>query len=273
MDSPQESSQKARLTDLTARLWTAAERGSAKAIASLLAKGADPQQKDLFGCTALMLAAKSGSPECLNALLGVSDPNERSLRDETALMFAAKHDQPECLALLLPRSNPDFKDSYGKTALMLAASFGNLECVALLLPISNALETDQEGRTALMLAACGHPQCVAALLPASDPLAKDNRGDTALMAALAHATHVDRADLEAFSILLPISDLDAAGVDEMAKPINGDEGRRIRGVIAAERERRALRAEISTPIAADRDQFAANADHDPCATVRKPRSL
>ena len=228
------------IAHLTAQLWAAAQNGSAPLIASLLAQGANPRAPSPSGRNALLIAAREGNPELLNALLHVSDPHCGNANGETPLMLAANFGNLECAALLLPVSSATQKDKDGWTALMHAAAGGDPRCVELLLPVSNALEADEEGRTALMLAARGHPQCVAALLPASDPLAKNHRGRSALMAALGYAIHEDGTDLEAFSILLPVSDLDAAAVDELASQIGADEGCRVRGAIASERERRAL---------------------------------
>ena len=210
----------AQRNPLTEQLWIAAQCGSATRIAPLLAQGADPLAKNIAGCDALMFAVSAGAVECAAALLDASNLDARTHFGETALMVAASSARPECISLLLPGSNLALKDRAGKTALILAVCSFSLPCVELLLPVSDPNERDHEGRTAFMIVLSraaktfGNLGLISRLLPVSD---------------------------------LDLSDLHGNHVDDLANRIADAEGVLIRQMIAAERERRVLNAEISPP--------------------------
>ncbi|WP_167040747.1 ankyrin repeat domain-containing protein [Burkholderia sp. Ax-1724] len=114
-----------------------------------------PTLRDDWGRTPLILAAQTGSVECVRLLLPTSEPNAMDSDGRTALMWAAKEANAgavECLKALLPASDAGKKDRRGKTALHLAASGGWPEAVELLAPLSDPLAVDKEGKSAFDLA-------------------------------------------------------------------------------------------------------------------------
>ena len=239
--------------ELTQLLWKATAGGTPKIIERLIDLGADPKAKDDEGEDALMRAAAEGDEKCLAALIRHSDATAKAEngRGETALMIAANFGHAACVALLIPVSNPNATDAHGWTALMHAVSDDQPECARLLMPVSDAKQEDAQGRTALFHAALGRGECLKLLLPVSDPLVRDETGQTALMAALGHMVGADEYEEnpDFWRPLLPLSDLDAMDFDkicvsDVAEAIQGETGRQIQGLIAAERDRRALAAEV-----------------------------
>lgn len=104
--------------------------------------------KDIYGTTALMLAAIGKCEACLEILLPVSDGLAKDDIGITALMWAARNGNEVCVGMLLPVSDPLDKDYNGMTALMHAAMYGKDACVEVLLPVSDASAKNAAGRTA-----------------------------------------------------------------------------------------------------------------------------
>ena len=249
-------SDKAKIStiELNRQLWAAAEKGAPGRIEELLALGADPLAwEPTRSQTALTIAIASGCAECVKVLLRVSDTNAKakSANGTTALMLAAGYGRTECFDLLLPESDVSAKDNDGWTALMWAIAGGSEESVRRLTPLSNPEETDRHGRTALMHATRRQPECLRLLLPWSDPLAQSETGCTALMEAIDEAAGGAKRSVECVRILASASDLDAvdchgSGADARAEKMIGEAGKQIRGLLAAERERRALQATVAS---------------------------
>lgn len=85
----------------------------------LLNAGANPNLKNMGGCTALMFAAVEGYKEIVELLLNRgADPYCKDYQGKTTLMYAAeKANNTEIMELLLKAGvNPDLTDNYGKTA-------------------------------------------------------------------------------------------------------------------------------------------------------------
>lgn len=179
----------------TKQLLEAAEKGRISQLLEVLQQGANVNDKDDDGQTALHKAAARGHKSALIALLAMgADLGERDAKGRTALMTAAETGNAEIVTLLvtpgtvqslagdvlkagsakLPAgldklggvlqsrvgSALDQTDPAGRTALMLAAAGGHAECVKAVLPAGNenrarVLRPDRKGRNALMLAAAG----------------------------------------------------------------------------------------------------------------------
>ena len=149
-------------------LMYAAEGGHKETVAILAEKGAKLEVKDEDGLTALMMAALGGHKETVAILaekgtkLEVKDKNGL-----TALMITAGEGQKETVAILAEKGAKllEVKDEDGQTALMMAAEEGHKEKVAILVEKgANLEEKDKNGRTALMLAAVGGHEEIVAIL-------------------------------------------------------------------------------------------------------------
>jgi ankyrin repeat protein len=179
----------------TKQLLEAAEKGRISQVLELLQKGANVNDKDDDGQTALHKAAARGHKSALVALLAMgADLGERDGKGRTALMTAAETGNAEVVTLLVTPgtvqtlagdvlkagsakapagldklggllqdrlgSALDQTDPAGRPALLLAAAGGHAECVKALLPLGNdnrarVVRADKKGRNALMLAAAG----------------------------------------------------------------------------------------------------------------------
>ena len=87
-------------------LFMACTNGSAAVIEELLKAGADANEKNANGTTALMTAASSGSVDGLRVLLdhGADIQAKESAHGQTALMFAAALDRTAAVKFLLSRA-------------------------------------------------------------------------------------------------------------------------------------------------------------------------
>lgn len=118
------------------RLLKAAEAGDTATLEALLARGADPNQENDGGFTALILAARAGSVPAIQALLGHgADPNLRGgVNDWTPVMHAIHKNQQAAVAVLLDGgAGVNARSKHGVTALMMAAGYGDTPIVELLL--------------------------------------------------------------------------------------------------------------------------------------------
>jgi len=119
-----------------APLIQAAERGDIQALQALLSHGANPNQKDTRGLTALIVSARSGTVPAIEMLLRHgADPNLRGgLNGWTPLMHAVHQNQlGAARALLDGGAQVDAGGHSGETALMMAAGYGYTPLVELLL--------------------------------------------------------------------------------------------------------------------------------------------
>jgi ankyrin repeat protein len=204
--APQPAAQAAPAADgyaaRTKQLLEAAEKGRISQVLELLQKGANVNDKDDDGQTALHKAAARGHKSMLVALLASgADLGERDGKGRTPLMTAAESGNAEIVTLLV---TPDAVTSLAGD--VLKAGSGKLPVGldklggALQGRVGSALDqADPAGQTALMLAAAGgHPECVKALLPPGGDgrariLRPDKKGRNALMLAAA-AGHADALD-------------------------------------------------------------------------------
>jgi ankyrin repeat protein len=170
---------------VNARLLGAASSGDSQAVASLLARGANPRAKSPNGEPMLLLAARSnnafyyphpnsispwepsksasrGSIETVRLLLDHgADPNVRSPDGDTVLSWMATNDGPRsnrswlAMALLKHGADPDAhrRDNFGRTSLLYAAERGDLELVRVLVRYGADVNArDVIGQTPLMTA-------------------------------------------------------------------------------------------------------------------------
>jgi len=177
-------------------LTTAAEKEDTETVIALVGAGyKDLDEKDEYGCTALIWAADKGHEGCVEALLAAGANTD-------VQNYVSRGDDP-----LMMADDPSHGDSqYGKTALMKAACNGHEGCVKTLLAVGankDAQDTvsrgddplmmaddpshgdSQGGNTALIYAALyGREECVKTLLDAgANKDAEDtvSRGDDPLI--------------------------------------------------------------------------------------------
>ena len=138
----------------------------------LIAVGADVNQADSDGWTALYWAVGNRNPQCMNLLLGAPgiDVNKAANNGETPLYRAVESEKPNAVKALLEVSGIDVNkaDSEGRTPLWRAAESGNVQCVKLLLGAEgiDLNRKDNDGRTPLYQAFDNayHNECAMLLL-------------------------------------------------------------------------------------------------------------
>lgn len=124
---------------------------------SLLSYGADPNETDIYGDTALHAATRKGNGKAVALLLGQAglEVNAISGAGETALHIAAYQGCDAIVRLLLaaPGQNHDVRNNLHCTALHIAAESGHRSIVRQLLAIPNTdlNARDNNGSTPLSL--------------------------------------------------------------------------------------------------------------------------
>ncbi|MGA2594195.1 MAG: ankyrin repeat domain-containing protein [Bryobacteraceae bacterium] len=117
-------------------LFQAAAAGDTPAIEAALSHGADVNQKNASGLTALIVAARAGAAPAVETLIRHhANPNLRGgVNDWTPLMHAVHKNQLGAVrALLDGGAQVDSRGRSGETALMMAAGYGYTPVVELLL--------------------------------------------------------------------------------------------------------------------------------------------
>ncbi len=142
-------------------LLRAAQVGSERLVAALLAAGVDPDVRSGTGNTPL-LAAAAGGHAAVVALLAATDADATAATEygQTALHLAAEHGRRDVAAALLAHgADPDVpSDHYDATPLMVAAYRGYSDIVELLLDAgADPGASDRRGQTALHAAAGAEP--------------------------------------------------------------------------------------------------------------------
>lgn len=155
----------------------------ASAIASLIARGFDPNTVDEQGNVGLLIAVQENSMRAFAVLLKAPDinPDLPSSQGDTALMIAAyKANKPAVIALL---DKGAAVNKQGWTPLHYAAASGDNEIVKMLMDKSAQLDAlSPNGTTPMMMAARnGHILTIKLLLDAgADASLKNQRGMTAI---------------------------------------------------------------------------------------------
>jgi ankyrin repeat protein len=175
-------------------LFDLVEEGPPEAVLTAVREGADPNVRDTFAATPLMVAAAANHDVAVTRILldagAVVDAQDAY--GWTALMRAAwLNPNPEVArALIRAGAALEVRDLDGRTALMHAALNPNQDVVRVLLDAgADVTARDDRGRTALLIAAERAPRAetVAALLDArSDVDVRDDSGATALELAAAN---------------------------------------------------------------------------------------
>lgn len=165
-----------RIPPHNAPLYTAAEQGDTAIVRRLLNEGADPNERNQNGWTALMIAAANQHPETVKMLLeqGAS-PNIINLFGRSALMYAALYGNTILVEQLIQfGAEVDLNESGDPNALGRAASEGRLDVVEILLQSgADPSVQGRDGRMALDYAqAEGHGQVAGVLRRTS--LAREN---------------------------------------------------------------------------------------------------
>jgi ankyrin repeat protein len=184
-------------------LFMAAASGQPQVMAALLQAGAKLEASSPYG-TALSFAAEGGSVPSLKFLLARGANIHRVRADGiTVLMLVARAGDPEITGELLRRkAEVNAKDNDGATPLIFAAREGNEAVGRLLLAAGAAVDAaDSHRRTPLMDAAVnGHAGFVRLLLEKGAKVnAQDAGGRTPLLLTAAYGDHPDviRALLDA----------------------------------------------------------------------------
>ena len=187
-----EEEKKTKKEVLNSDLLQAAENNNIAEVNRTLLDGADIDQQDWLGCTAVMLAAHNGNPEVVKLLLANrAEINKQNNAGCTALIEAAKNGRLEVVELLLATNKVyiNQQDKLGMTALMRATANRHLEIVELLLATEKSDINQQNrwsGETALMRAtANGYSEIVKLLLATekADINQQNKRDETALIIA------------------------------------------------------------------------------------------
>lgn len=146
-----------------ARSWSnlmvAAEKGDAQAVRAELAAGADVNQTDEGGWSALHLAAHNARIAVLEALIShpAIDINSRNKWKSTPLSLAAAKGHYDCIQALAGDARIDINaraDYYGRTALIEAARNGHLNVAKLLVEHGADVNlADKTGRNSALIEA------------------------------------------------------------------------------------------------------------------------
>lgn len=171
----------------TTELITAVRSGDMAKVSSIIASGADVNERDRAGQrTALHWAAKTGNRAALEALIAAkADPNVKDRQGRTPLWLGVETDLEVVKYLVEKGADVNARDTIKSTPLLWASGFGKPETVEFLLSKgADVMAVDDNGWTALIWAAgLGQPQTVEVLVKAkADINAADRQtGDTPLL--------------------------------------------------------------------------------------------
>src|SRR5262247_3374138 len=134
-------------------LVEAAARGSVQGVRDLIAAGADLNQRDENGITALIISAYAGNVEIIRVLLAVkANPNVPNNDGETALHSSAAHaNSAEIVPLLIAAGgNIEKADKWGRTPLLVQALVGRIGGIKALLAAGARIDgRDEDQATAI----------------------------------------------------------------------------------------------------------------------------
>jgi ankyrin repeat protein len=140
-------------------LAQAAAEGRSDEVDRLLAAGAQVDERDHTGFTALTWAARRGEIEAVRLLLAAgANPNLRDgyVNGWSPLMHALHKGQvPVVRTLLAAGADPNLAGNRGFTPLLMAAGYGNVEAVAVLLAAGADPRAEAGGETPLSAAVGG----------------------------------------------------------------------------------------------------------------------
>lgn len=164
----------------------AALHGYSYLVYRLISENTETGMTNKAGYTALMVAAMSGTTECVKLLAPV-EGGITTTNGVTALHLAAREGQLESVRILLPYE-ASISTHNGTTALHMACKRGHTSIAELLAPIqAGCVQTD--GISSLMVAAAEGYCDIVHLLMGREKLLKDLTGKTALMYASEKGNH------------------------------------------------------------------------------------
>lgn len=134
-------------------LVEAAESGHTRTVERLLRDGADIEQRDWRGRTALLAATHGGRVETARVLIGAgADVNAKDAIDDSPYLYAGARGHLEILELTLAHgADLHSTNRYGGTALIPAAERGHVETVRRLIDIGVDVDhVNRLGWTALL---------------------------------------------------------------------------------------------------------------------------
>lgn len=153
---------------LNMKLRRAARNGNIKKVERLIDQGADVNDLNKSGDTALMMAAEDGQGDVCELLIAKGvDVNAQNKSGETALMKAAYFGHRKVCELLIAKGADVNAQNYktGDTALMSAAIAGRKKvCQFLIAHGANLYVQDKRGDSVLVLAAISNEEEVCKLL-------------------------------------------------------------------------------------------------------------
>ena len=194
-------------------LINAVKNGNVNAIRKLLNNGANVNQADEDGWTALMQASILGRAEIVKFLLAKgANVNKASKKGVTPLYHATVFNHPEVVKLLLAAPGIDVNkaDKDGRTPLYWASDMGHTEVVKLLLSKGANINKATERKDMPLLTASyrGHTEVVKLLLAkGADANKADKNGRTPLWNAS------DRGHVKVVKVLLGARGIDVDKVD------------------------------------------------------------
>ncbi|KAF5716200.1 ankyrin repeat-containing protein [Fusarium globosum] len=130
-------------------LTQAAEQGRADLASLLLESGANPNQREKHGKTALQIAARNGHADVVTALVAGGADIDARVHGWTPVLLAAKNERFEVLEYLIRRgADANSVDYCGRTALHWVAKNGCMASTHLLLEMgADAKKKDHLGKT------------------------------------------------------------------------------------------------------------------------------
>lgn len=138
----------------TNMLTNAVDEDNICEVKEIIANGADINERDADGLTALIVASAKSRISILNELLVLgANPNITDDDNKTPLMYAIGESDDRiriCFNLIQAGADINAQDNYGKTALMEAANLGSPSSVKLLIKMNADINIkDVEGKSAL----------------------------------------------------------------------------------------------------------------------------
>jgi len=189
-------------SSINEKMIKAVLHGDLKVVKYLLNKGVNPNLKDKYGQTILMVASDEKHLEVVKALLEKADPNIQNEDGWTALMLASEWGNLEIVRELLKKKygvKLDITNKKGQTALMLLSADGYYEVVKYFLERgADPNIQDENGMSAIKLAISKkHPKVLIELLNivSVTPEVKDKDVETDLMWASRRGYLKDVRDL------------------------------------------------------------------------------
>ena len=151
----------ARRQSLDTFLWAAIINRNADNVGRLIKLGADPNSRDSYGTSMLMVAAEIGDDEIVGLLLDEgANPDAKNMRGWSALHYAVEGGHLNALeTLIICKADVDIRNTFGETGLMRAVHKGRLDVVKMLIGYgADVNAVNKKGLTALDYIGEKHPE-------------------------------------------------------------------------------------------------------------------